>query len=124
MSEPAIHSGALSAEESVAAVEPVSLDDRTEPEAGPVVRAAVANEDLTRSRRATIVSPIPALMAQTMLNLAPGATLPAVAVGDLDGALPVAVDARGDDTARIADLEREALLLDADPDSEYEVEVD
>jgi hypothetical protein len=108
------------------AVEPNQTSDTTQPEpAPPVKRTPVQTppHENVRSRKATLVSPIPALLAASMSEFHEERA---------DSAAPQAVDARVDATSRFEAADQNALLADtrdtvlsdSDEDSDYIVEVE
>jgi hypothetical protein len=108
------------------AVAPNLTDDFTEPAPAPERRATPVPPPqamAVRSRKATLVSPIPALLAASMKDSRLGQ-------GGHDGhdgrspldATPLPADARIDVTSRLTDDARESLL--ATEAGEYLVEVD
>ena len=96
------------------AVEPSSTRDLTEPELAPPVRrtpvAGIAQQPV-RSRKETLVSPIPALLAASMGEIRE----------DRGDATPLPVDLRLDSTSRVEEAEQRSLLFE--DESEYVVEV-
>jgi hypothetical protein len=101
------------------AVEASLTADSTEPQPAPERRPTpiVPNSKRTaeRSRRATLVSPIPALMAASMRDTV-GSAKP---LDERDG-IPVVATAQS--TARLEQLDEEALRFEAEAD--YVVEID
>lgn len=95
------------------AVEPSTGRDVTEREMAPPMRrtpvAGVTTEPV-RSRKATLVSPIPALLAASMGEIRE----------DKGDATPLPIDIRNDATSRVEAVEQQLLFED---DSEYIVEV-
>lgn len=105
----------VSADSNAAAVEPNSADDLTQPEVAlPVRRTPLQSTipELTRSRKKTLVSPIPALLAAQMVEIRE----------DRSDATPIPVELRGDATSRFATSDQEALL-NAEEHEDYVVEV-
>lgn len=99
------------------AVEPNRTSDATQPELAPPVRPSpvgphLPSPDPVRARRATLASPIPALLAASMIELL-----------DDPAGTPLPVDLRNDATSRFDATEHPDLLAD-DDDSDYVVEVD
>lgn len=86
-------------------------EDRTEPELSPPIRTspgAAVPSDEARSRKETLISPIPALMAAQMNE------------DDHADATPRLIDLRDDITSKVAAPVQEPLL--PDDDSDYVVE--
>ena len=91
--------------------------DVTEREASPLVRRTpvpapqVHLPEPVRSRRPTLVSPIPALLAASMSEFRE----------DRGDATPLPIDLRADETSRFEAADQAALLVDSE--SDYVVEV-
>jgi hypothetical protein len=101
----------------VPAVEPNRTSDSTEPQLAPPVRPSpvgpqLPSPDPVRARRATLVSPIPALLAASMSE-----------VREESEGTPEAVDLRTEATSRFDASQHPDLMLD-DDDADYVVEVD
>lgn len=101
------------------AVEASLTADSTEPQPAPERRptpiAVQPRRIAERSRRATLVSPIPALMAASMRDTVGSAPM-------LDGRDGIPVAAQAQSTARLDHQDQEALRFDAEDD--YVVEID
>jgi hypothetical protein len=96
------------------AVEPVRTGDVTERESAPPSRpspVAAVSPPPVRSRKETLVSPIPALLAASMGEIRE----------DQCDATPLPIEVRGEETSRFAFADQEALLME--DDSDYVVEV-
>lgn len=98
------------------AVEPDLADELTQPELAPPIRPSpmgphLPSPDPVRARRATLVSPIPALLAASMGEVREDAD-----------ATPQPVDARGEATSRFDATSHPDLMMTDDGD--YVVEVD
>jgi hypothetical protein len=97
------------------AVEPSSGPDVTQREVAPPVRRTPVGGvtvEPVRSRKATLASPIPALLAASMGEFRE----------DKGDATPLPIDLRNDATSRLDTREQQSLLFE--DDSEYVVEVD
>ena len=99
------------------AVEPNRTNDSTQPELAPPVRPSpvgphLPSADPVRARRATLASPIPALLAASMIEL----------LDEAEGT-PLPVDLRSEATSRFDATEHPDLLGNND-DEDYVVEVD
>ncbi len=96
------------------AVEPNMTRDVTEREAAPPLRpnplVTLPPPD-ARARRATLVSPIPALLAASMTEVR----------DDRGDATPLPIDTRSDQTSRFSAADQHALLMSDEAD--YVVEV-
>jgi hypothetical protein len=98
------------------AVEPSNSRDVTEREVSPPVRRnpiPAPPPDPLRARRQTLVSPIPALLAATMGDVAE----------DRAEATPLPVDVRADETSRFEVADQNALLNKDASDDDYVVEL-
>jgi hypothetical protein len=108
------------------AVEASFTHDVTEPELAPPVRPTPVGSkisekipekapDRVRSRKETLVSPIPALLAASMKQIRE----------DKGDATPVPVPVRAEETSRFETSDQRALLMDdeADFESDYIVEL-
>jgi len=96
------------------AIAPNAEGDTTEPQAAPAERsapAALPPPEPVRHRRATLVSPIPALLAEKMR----------LREAESDGT-PLLMDPRVDVTSRQEEAERKSLLTADDDDYVVEVE--
>jgi hypothetical protein len=101
----------------VPAVEANRTSDTTEPALAPPIRPSpvgphLPSPDPVRARRATLVSPIPALLAASMSEVREEAE-----------GTPQPVDQRTEATSRFDASEHPELMLDED-DDDYVVEVD
>ena len=101
------------------AVEASLTADSTEPQPAPERRptpiAVQPRRTAERSRRETLVSPIPALMAASMRDTVAGAPM-------LDARDGIPVTAQTQSTARLEHQDQEALRFDGEDD--YVVEID
>ncbi len=107
----------VSTDTNAATVEASSAADLTEPEVALPVRKTPLQStlpDLVRSRRQTLVSPIPALLAAQMVEIREDRAEATP--------IPIPIDGRGDATSRFAASDQEALL-NADEPEDYVVEV-
>jgi hypothetical protein len=99
------------------AVEPNRTSDTTQPELAPPIRPSpvgphLPSPDPVRARRATLASPIPALLAAAMIEIL-----------DEGEGTPQPVDLRADATSRF-DATAHPELMANDDEADYVVEVD